>query len=1509
MMNYFAPAKVGGSRGDGGHGGAGGDEGARVGGSNPMQCSSSSSDYCIGAFAHADNGHHHTLAPKYGTSAERDPWEDDGRDAGGRGGGGSARGNSDGLYRDFIQFDGDDDGDGDCDWGSPGRNDDDRPDDDAADDDNGTVTAASLVEPQQQPPLSPALSSHPSSAGFEQALGPSSSSSASSSSSDHASTFAPGAPTGPSERPRNKHLTFSVRGVRHGHEPSDADCAKKGGTNKWGNWKNDTGERRESLRENDREGVSSTVDLTSPLPGDRIDGLRGDRIDGLRGADTPPLGSGQVLVLGDLPHRDSQSTRTVVDPADAYPTEIPSSAHSTSERAGASASSHISHISHSGGSSASDQLTVGRSIATLSLPEDEDARYHLEGASPAGELPMSTRPQVATRDLESVSSSQALLDLFHDRPVAMKRFKEKFFCDKYGELLDRFRVRRRDREGERERVRGTVRSCYNVNADAGIEGSEASHGLVSGLSGMSSSKPLRLLTEVATVGGGDTAVQSYDNDVNDDLLASPPQWPSECSAVGVASTAIREDREVQEIVSRSHGSEMERKSVQSANLELPKLLESGTIVNSRVVHKRYVSVEDAADEGACEQDVVEAIRGVGNEREAGGQEIRIEGEEGIPTGPGLLDSTSRGKVEACGTTHIPPEMLSSESNLSQRYAYQPKRNYLHVSSLPVPTPLYLPTATPAPYLAIQHTLDALLVPPVPSPGALPATAGDSCVSPFPPRAGDDSIDLTSAAHTSTNAHNGAAAVTAAAPLAGLGDADEGVATTKATIVSFSSPVTEYKAPAPAPPHVPSARILASLTYSTLEHPENIKSVPSDKRTSTTPNCSSHSSSSSSFLLPGALDSDSDISCVSDETCSETNDNGNVDGNTDIRNGTEKADILLCLKDTTRRKVHRPYDPNSNDTTPSDPFPASTQAPYLPHECDVRDHSGVTGSAVKCLDETGRSQSEAEGQVERMQFSLQTGNFDRKLKGEARTHSSHSENNISPFPESVAHPPQADAKIPVLPKSGILPCFTSLLSSGPGSVKPPTGRPHPTHPARPQGLATVEEGRERSVSILRHRDDTVKHIASVSCRNSVGCEHHDTDNGSGSEGFAGSEEDMLCAVCVEPDPWEDDPVMFCEGACGMCVHLKCYGLKNIPRGDFFCEGCKEWKRVKAVNASAAPQDRKEKKPRCVLCRVSSGMMKKSTCGQWVHIICALFTAELTVDEDSMRPNNLQSIDPDRANLQCTRCGGFGGACVQCSYRDCLTAFHPYCAFTSAYTMGARVDSCDCAHYEIFCRKHQPVTHKWREGRPDRSDKLTSVRAEDEGLTNATSDAPIDLSSPARFASPSDYLVDTALKGQKSGAAQPERKRLRRPKQLPLQPKYQVNRPSATIPDPNNRICNPRGSGNVSGGDREGSEESCPETMTRSQRKAEQQKRSKESRKRLKISVGRFFEVEAVISGSDSGDDGEGGDGSDGSDGSEKLSGDFINDGAYTQSSAGCETQQNMYHAVNNALDEDSPGLCR
>ena len=42
----------------------------------------------------------------------------------------------------------------------------------------------------------------------------------------------------------------------------------------------------------------------------------------------------------------------------------------------------------------------------------------------------------------------------------------------------------------------------------------------------------------------------------------------------------------------------------------------------------------------------------------------------------------------------------------------------------------------------------------------------------------------------------------------------------------------------------------------------------------------------------------------------------------------------------------------------------------------------------------------------------------------------------------------------------------------------------------------------------------------------------------------SNDDAKCAVCLDPEADDDDPIIFCDGSCNTCVHLSCYGLKVI-----------------------------------------------------------------------------------------------------------------------------------------------------------------------------------------------------------------------------------------------------------------------------------------------------------------------------------------------------------------------------
>ena len=124
------------------------------------------------------------------------------------------------------------------------------------------------------------------------------------------------------------------------------------------------------------------------------------------------------------------------------------------------------------------------------------------------------------------------------------------------------------------------------------------------------------------------------------------------------------------------------------------------------------------------------------------------------------------------------------------------------------------------------------------------------------------------------------------------------------------------------------------------------------------------------------------------------------------------------------------------------------------------------------------------------------------------------------------------------------------------------------------------------------------------------------------------------------------------------------------------------------------------------------MKRSTSQEWTHPVCVLFTPELTVCLETNRPDNIRSLLPDRKGLTCELCHRSGGACVQCSSKECLRAYHPYCAYiarlvrvntttTSSSSSSSNTSSSNTSSstkypegeeegsvsYELFCPKHK------------------------------------------------------------------------------------------------------------------------------------------------------------------------------------------------------------------------------
>ncbi|KAK4238855.1 origin recognition complex subunit 4 C-terminus-domain-containing protein [Achaetomium macrosporum] len=50
-------------------------------------------------------------------------------------------------------------------------------------------------------------------------------------------------------------------------------------------------------------------------------------------------------------------------------------------------------------------------------------------------------------------------------------------------------------------------------------------------------------------------------------------------------------------------------------------------------------------------------------------------------------------------------------------------------------------------------------------------------------------------------------------------------------------------------------------------------------------------------------------------------------------------------------------------------------------------------------------------------------------------------------------------------------------------------------------------------------------------------------------------DAVCTICSKPDSTPENDIVFCDN-CDMAVHQECYGLAEIPEGDWLCRSCSQ-----------------------------------------------------------------------------------------------------------------------------------------------------------------------------------------------------------------------------------------------------------------------------------------------------------------------------------------------------------------
>jgi NuA3 HAT complex component NTO1 len=100
------------------------------------------------------------------------------------------------------------------------------------------------------------------------------------------------------------------------------------------------------------------------------------------------------------------------------------------------------------------------------------------------------------------------------------------------------------------------------------------------------------------------------------------------------------------------------------------------------------------------------------------------------------------------------------------------------------------------------------------------------------------------------------------------------------------------------------------------------------------------------------------------------------------------------------------------------------------------------------------------------------------------------------------------------------------------------------------------------------------------------------------------DEAFCEICQSEASEAPDPIVFCEG-CELAVHQNCFGIKTLPKKDWYCRVCTTFGAKTDV--------------RCRFCPLSWGTMKQTGDGGWGHFACSVW-------QQSLRFEDLTTFEP-------------------------------------------------------------------------------------------------------------------------------------------------------------------------------------------------------------------------------------------------------------------------------------------
>lgn len=221
------------------------------------------------------------------------------------------------------------------------------------------------------------------------------------------------------------------------------------------------------------------------------------------------------------------------------------------------------------------------------------------------------------------------------------------------------------------------------------------------------------------------------------------------------------------------------------------------------------------------------------------------------------------------------------------------------------------------------------------------------------------------------------------------------------------------------------------------------------------------------------------------------------------------------------------------------------------------------------------------------------------------------------------------------------------------------------------------------------------------------------------------EDAVCMVCFDGSSKDGNPILFCDG-CNAALHQACYGIAEIPEGDFFCERCKHVLVMTEDYESKPPPFQILEMVKCCLCPQYHGGIKPTVDGHWVHMCCTLWAKNSIIkDLKVMSPVDLSDVDCDVTDecIYCNLHGGYLQYC-DCAEDNCLNTFHPICAWFAGAKFVSTVTDVTFAglsrhglypsgvEVKIYCEKHDIDGEEGRKAQQEQIRKKYSHKIEDQ-----------------------------------------------------------------------------------------------------------------------------------------------------------------------------------------------------